>query len=111
MQESESALSAFARRVDLLGMVWRRRFAAASGAILVGLAALSFAYSADRVQQFFFMLTGYASWLGWITPPLGFVLLVWATRLGAGQARGSGIPQVILAARSPERAIVDGLVS
>lgn len=111
MQKVGMTFRAIAKRLDAMGAVWRRRLAAASGAILVGLAALAFAFCADRAQQSFLWLQKLSPWLGWIAPPLGFVLLVWATRIGAPQARGSGIPQVIVAARSPERAIVDGLVS
>lgn len=104
-------LTALAKRLDASAPVWRRRFAAATGAVMVGLAALAFAWFSDHAQQFFTTTTRALPWMGWLLPPVGIVLVVWATRIGSMQARGSGIPQVIAAARHPDRALIDGLVS
>ena len=83
----------------------RRRAATLLGAVLIGLVALAFASISDQAQRLF--STG-ASVLGpWliVITPAGFMLLVYLTRRLMPEARGSGIPQVIAAARlsQPER--------
>lgn len=84
---------------DLL--VWRRRIAILGGAIVIGLVALAFAAASDTAGQLFRQLATHWWWLPLILTPAGFALIVWITRRLAPAAAGSGIPQVIAAARDP----------
>ncbi|WP_420471038.1 chloride channel protein [Brevundimonas sp. FT23042] len=92
-----------------IGPVWKSRTAAAGGAICVGLFAWGFARAADEAQALFARLVALWPLAPLILTPLGFFLLVWSTRRFAPLAKGSGIPQVIAAARDPQAA--DGFVS
>lgn len=81
--------------------VLRRRLATAGGAVLVGLAALMFAKGGDLAQRVFARFAGdHRLWVLALTPAL-FVVLAAITRWVVPQASGSGIPQVIAAARDP----------
>ena len=81
------------------------RAAILSGAIVLGLVALSFAAAADRANDLFLMLYGRWHWSPLIVTPVGFALLVWLTRRFAPDARGSGIPQIMAARHDPEGAM------
>lgn len=94
---------------ERVGPVWKSRTAATGGAICVGLFAWGFARAADQSQHLFGRLVALWPWTPLVLTPLGFLLLVWSTRRFAPLARGSGIPQVIAAARQPGAA--DGFVS
>lgn len=85
--------------------VWRRRVASISGAVLLGLVALMFADAADWASGRFQKLFVAHWWAPLIVTPLGFVLLAYLTRRIAPAARGSGIPQVIVARHDPEKAV------
>lgn len=67
--------------------------------MLVGLAALAFARVADRAQSLFNDLVLRAPLAPLVLTPLAFAAIVYATRRWAPAARGSGIPQIIVAAR------------
>lgn len=82
---------------------WRQRLAFWVGALLVGLVALAFAWLADQSFSLFKRMLGIAGWLPLIVTPLGFALLAWITQRWFGNAKGSGIPQVIAALESPSR--------
>ncbi|MDH0748043.1 chloride channel protein [Pseudomonas sp. GD03842] len=82
---------------------WRQRLAFWVGALLAGLVALAFAWLADQAFILFQRLLGMASWLPLLITPLGFGVLAWITHRWFGNARGSGIPQVIAALESPSR--------
>ena len=86
-------------KLRLLGVKWRNRMAAAIGAVTLGLVALGFADVADRAQGAFSTLLAHWPWAPLALTPLGFAVIVAATRRWAPFARGSGIPQVIAAAR------------
>jgi H+/Cl- antiporter ClcA len=92
-------------RSAVLAQTFRRRAATLTGAILIGLVALAFAYMADAAQRLFAGVAVSYSWTTLLVTPLGFAALVWLTRRYAPDARGSGIPQVISAAQmhQPER--------
>ncbi|MBX3428909.1 MAG: chloride channel protein [Hyphomonadaceae bacterium] len=100
-----------AEQLGALTSVWPRRFASALGAVLVGLVALSFAFLADRAQEAFSSVANGRLWLMLLAPPAGLAAIAALTRWLAPNAKGSGIPQVILAAREPEQSVASGLVS
>ena len=90
--------------------MWRRRFATVTGAVLVGVVALLFARAADTAMALFGRATGALPWLPFMITPLGVFALAAVTRYWTPEARGSGIPQVIAAARDPSGPI-DPLIS
>lgn len=106
---SRAALHAAWR--EHIGPVWKSRLAAGGGAVGVGLFAWFFANAADRAQHLFSGLTQAWPYAPLIVTPAGFVLLAWLTRRYAPLARGSGIPQIIAAARHVENGRTGGLVS
>lgn len=85
-------------------MVFRRRVAIGGGAISVGLFALIFATAADDVSSLFLDIVRVYPYLPLLLTPLGFVLIAWATKKIAPDARGSGIPQIIAAKSNPTEA-------
>lgn len=89
---------------------WRRRAATLGGAILLGIVAVAFARSADAASAVFERLAAAHWWAPLILTPAIFLLLAWATGMVAPAARGSGIPQILVAKRDPARA-TDHLVS
>lgn len=90
-----------ARRYGPASPIWRRRFATVIGAVLVGLTALLFARCADEAMAFFNGATASVPWLPFLITPLGVFALAALTKWWTPEARGSGIPQVIAAARDP----------
>jgi H+/Cl- antiporter ClcA len=80
------------------------RLALAIGAVVLGLVALLFAKAADRAQDGFTALVARWPYVPLVLTPLGFALIVWLTRRFVPAARGSGIPQVVVASRYPDRA-------
>lgn len=99
-----------ARRHGPASPVWRRRFATVIGAVLVGLVALLFARAADWAMALFGRATASVHWLPFVITPLGVFALAAVTKYWTPEARGSGIPQVIAAARDPAGPI-DPLIS
>lgn len=91
-----------ARRHGPTSPVWRRRFATGIGAVLVGVVALLFARAADQAMALFSRATASVPWLPFLITPLGVFGLAAFTKWWTPEARGSGIPQVIAAARDPE---------
>lgn len=90
------------RRHGPEALIWRRRVAILGGAVSIGLVALLFAALADRANELFLDLVGHWWWLPLILTPGGFALFAWLTIRLAPEARGSGIPQVMAAAKDPE---------
>jgi H+/Cl- antiporter ClcA len=90
-----------ARRHGPTSLVWRRRFATGIGAVLVGLVALLFARAADEAMALFELASGALPWLPVVVTPFGVFALAAITKWWTPEARGSGIPQVIAAARNP----------
>ncbi|AOH86734.1 chloride channel protein [Sphingomonas panacis] len=97
--------------LDLPLGVFRRRIATGIGAVLLGLVALLFAKAGDWAQHLF--AQGVARWpyAPLLVSPAIFACITWATMRWVPQARGSGIPQVIAASRTPERSSLGPLVS
>ncbi|WHO37819.1 chloride channel protein [Sphingobium sp. AP49] len=94
---------ALVRHSGPTSLLFRRRFALMGGAVLVGLAALAFAWAADEASEAFHRLATANRYLPLLLTPLGFAALAWITRSIAPFAGGSGIPQVIAATQLPEK--------
>ena len=71
------------------------------GALLVGLAALAFAWLADQAYALFAHLLQRHAWWPWLITPLGFALLSWTTQGWLRRAKGSGIDLVIALQHRP----------
>lgn len=99
------------KRIDSSLTVARRRLATGIGAVLLALAALAFASMGDWAQHLFARAVRMAWWLPLIATPLIFAGVASATRRWAADARGSGIPQVIAAGKSPATTPSGPLVS
>lgn len=82
--------------------VWKTRVVLWIGAILVGLLAAFFAWSADGVEAFRDGLFERFRWLPLVLTPFGLMVAVWITRHWAPGARGSGIPQAVAALQNPD---------
>lgn len=85
-------------------LMFRRRLALIGGAVLVGLAALAFAWAADEASAAFERMAARQRFLPLAITPLGFALIMWVTRAHAPLAAGSGIPQIIAASHLGEQA-------
>ncbi|MBI1403575.1 MAG: chloride channel protein [Porphyrobacter sp.] len=90
---------------------WHRRIAMLVSAILIGLAAIVFAKLGDQVQHQFLTLLAAYPWLPLVLTPLTFVAVAKLTGRFASEARGSGIPQVMAAARQPQSVAAMALLS
>ncbi|MEZ5938947.1 MAG: chloride channel protein [Hyphomonadaceae bacterium] len=91
--------------------VMRRRTATLVGAILLGLAALGFAWLSDGAQALFATITRAWSYAPLVMTPAIFATGIWVTNRFARETRGSGIPQVIAACRAPDSPEMRPLVS
>jgi H+/Cl- antiporter ClcA len=89
----------------------RRRVATGVGAIILGIAALAFARLGDLAQLLFARFVAMSAYGAIFLTPAVFALVVFVTMRCFPEARGSGIPQVIAAARDPQREGVGPLVS
>ena len=89
----------------------RRRIATGAGAVLLGLAALAFAKLGDVAQLLFARIVTAVPYGALLLTPAIFAAVVFVTLRWAPAARGSGIPQVIAAARDPKREGSGPLVS
>ena len=89
----------------------RRRLATVVGAVLLSLVAIAFAAAGERAQDAFVALQHRWHWLPLVLTPATFMAVAWATRRWMPAAGGSGIPQVMAAARHPVRAARGPLVS
>ena len=89
----------------------RRRVATASGAVLLGLVALAFAKAGDWAQHVFAHVAAISPYAPLLLTPTVFAAVMWATKTWSPEARGSGIPQVIAATRSPDVVARGALVS
>ncbi|MEO6387499.1 MAG: chloride channel protein [Croceibacterium sp.] len=90
---------------------WRRRLASLVGALVIGLLAIGFAWAGDFAQRLFGGIAAQHRYWPLVLTPAMFVLIAALTRWSAPEARGSGIPQVIAAARDPEGSASKGLLS
>ena len=83
------------RHVWLNPRLWMRRVTLWLGAILVGLAAIAFAKSAEYANSLHQRLVDASPLLPFIVGPLGLASVVWLTRRFFAGSQGSGIPQTI----------------
>ncbi len=91
--------------------VARRRIATGFGAVALGVAALLFAKIADFARIGFEHIVAAAPLLPLVLTPAVFAGVAYATRRWAPETRGSGIPQVMAAARLPASKAAKLLVS
>jgi H+/Cl- antiporter ClcA len=98
-------LRVLANRHGPTSLVWRRRLATGTGAILVGLIALMFAKMANLAIRAFQDHVAATWWLPLLVTPLGVLAIALATRRFTPEGRGSGIPQVIAAAEQPRNSL------
>lgn len=89
----------------------RSRLAALLSAVALSLVAIVFARAGEIAQHLFAAFYRQWPWLVLVAGPLGFVLVVSATRRWAPAARGSGIPQVMAAIHHPEQGGAGPLIS
>lgn len=90
---------------------WRRTLPYWVGAILVGIAAVSFAALADAAAQ---LRTNVLSWdprVMIIVMPFGLGLATWLTRRFFRSAQGSGIPQTIATLNTEDFSLVGRILS
>jgi H+/Cl- antiporter ClcA len=94
-----------------LPILIRRRTATILGAVLLGVAALVFAYTADWASKLFLIFYAHAPYATLVVTPAGLGIIVALTKTYYPLARGSGIPQVIVGCEDPRHAVGRGLVS
>ena len=101
-------LSGFLQRNSSPGL---RHAAFWAGAVVVGAAALAFAFLADAAGRLFGAMTAGHPWLVFALAPAGLALSVLLTRTVFPGAQGSGIPQVIASLRMQQADKVDATLS
>jgi len=82
----------------------RRRAATGAGAVALGLVAILFAIAGDWAQHRFALFQSQFPYAPLVLTPAIFVIAVFITHRWFPETRGSGIPQVIATAKSPETA-------
>ncbi|WP_312706793.1 chloride channel protein [Stenotrophomonas sp.] len=83
---------------------WLERLALWGGAVAVALAAIVFAKASDAAFAVFRRVHDASPWWPLLLTPALFALLAWLTQGILRPTRGSGIPQVIAALDTPDRA-------
>ena len=91
--------------------VLNRRIATGVGAVLLGLVALGFAKAGDWAQHLFAQVVAAWPYAPLLLTPAVFAGVMYLTGRWVPDARGSGIPQVIAASRSPQESALGPLVS
>jgi H+/Cl- antiporter ClcA len=100
-----------ARHIRLSSRRSRRRLTFLAGGIVVGAAAVVFAYLADEMQLAFGWAVNRWTYAPMIATPLGFMGIVYLTRRFVPNSKGSGIPQTIAARRLKSTAFGQDLIS
>ncbi|MFT8676656.1 MAG: chloride channel protein [Acetobacter sp.] len=90
---------------------WRRKFIYWTGAVLVGLVAVTFASMADTAAHIRSHIMHVSPWLMLVVTPCGLALSSWLTRSWFRGAQGSGIPQAIACMHLNDMAVVDRVLS
>ena len=91
--------------------VMRGRIGAIGGALLLSVVAVLFAKLGEAAQGLFLGITGAFPYAPLIMTPALFVAVTYMTRQWCPEARGSGIPQTMAAARTPDRPETRALLS
>ncbi|MBU0557763.1 MAG: chloride channel protein [Alphaproteobacteria bacterium] len=91
--------------------VMRGRIGAIGGALLLSVVAVLFAKLGEAAQSLFVGMSGAFPYAPLIVTPALFVAVTYMTRQWCPEARGSGIPQTMAAARMPERPEARALLS
>jgi len=71
-------------------------------AAAIGLAAVGYARLIAKLQDLFFIAFAHAPWAVALAGPILFVAAAWMVRRFAPDAKGSGIPQVLVAIEGAE---------
>lgn len=90
---------------------WRRKIIYWSGAIMVGIVAVSFAALADKAAALRTHILTISPWLMLVVTPGGLALSTWLTRKWFKGAQGSGIPQAIACMHLHDFRVVDRVLS
>ena len=103
------------RRLKRLPLVsprqWFRRVVFWTGAILVSVVAVAFAWLADNAGDLFVEVQAPRPWIAFIVCPTGLVISFLLTRHVFPGAQGSGIPQVIAAGHMQNRETIARVLS
>lgn len=91
--------------------VMRGRIGAIGGALLLSVVAVLFAKLGEAAQSLFVGISGAFPYAPLIVTPALFVAVTYMTRQWCPEARGSGIPQTMAAARTPDRPETRALLS
>jgi H+/Cl- antiporter ClcA len=104
-RRQRARLRVLTRRHGPTAPIWRKRAAILTGAVALGLVALLFARLADQANGIFLGFVRAYPWLPLAITPTAFGAMVWLTRRFAPDARGSGIPQIMVARTNPQAAM------
>lgn len=110
-QSLRSRLDRAFRYLHLASRRSRRRLTFIAGGVVVGLTAAAFAILSDAAQDTALKLIEHWPWLPLILTPGGFAFIAYVTRRFVPNAKGSGIPQAIVARRVRDSALSRELVS
>lgn len=90
---------------------WRRKLIYWSGAVMVGVVAVAFAFLADKAAGLRSQIIAFSPWLMLVVTPGGLALSTWLTRTWFRGAQGSGIPQAIACMHLNDFRIVDKVLA
>ena len=91
--------------------LWQQRLVFWTGGLLVGVAAVGFAFLADAAQQMFRWLIDQSPYLALLITPAGLAGAVYLSRQYFPGSGGSGIPQVIAARQLTDQHARETLLS
>ncbi len=75
---------------------WKLRAVFWSGAVMVGLLVVAFAWVAELASHTFTQIHAQSPYLPVLITPVGMVVIVWLMRQLGTESQGSGIPQVLV---------------
>ncbi|CAI9121465.1 chloride channel protein [Brytella acorum] len=90
---------------------WRRTLVYWLGAVLVGIAAVTFANAADWAARKRTLMVHWSPWVMLVVMPAGLAFSTWLTRKFFKGAQGSGIPQTIATLHMDNFAVVNRVLS
>ena len=104
-------LNRWSRRMSTQTRQWYRRALYWSGAVVVGLIAIGFAYMADYATTWQRSIYNYNPWLMFAIAPFGLLFARWVGMKYFAGAEGSGIPQTIVALESRDSKVRNQMLS